>query len=114
MASRRSGGMGFMGFGLVSHSRSAPDLESPLRSRSDYPDTGGLYGNARVQGRLFAKDINQLTGRGIPIIQRLARQFGVSDSQVEKLVETDQVGFPQTRSDKRPGLVALLAGIPAG
>jgi tape measure domain-containing protein len=53
-----------------------------------------LYGKARVQGRLFAEDINQLTGRGIPVIQELARQFGVSDSQVKKLVETGQVGFP--------------------
>jgi hypothetical protein len=43
---------------------------------------------------LFAEDINQLTGRGIPIIQELARQFGVSDSQVKKLVESGQVGFP--------------------
>ncbi len=53
-----------------------------------------LYGKARVQGRLFAEDINQLTGRGIPIIQELAKQFGVSDSQVKKLVESGQVGFP--------------------
>ncbi len=54
-----------------------------------------LYGKARVQGRLFAEDINQLTGRGIPIIGELAKQFGVSDSQVKKLVESGQVGFPQ-------------------
>src|SRR5210317_142145 len=53
-----------------------------------------LYGKARVQGRLFAEDINQLTGRGIPIIGELAKQFGVSDSQVKKLVESGQVGFP--------------------
>jgi tape measure domain-containing protein len=53
-----------------------------------------LYGKARVQGRLFAEDINQLTGRGIPIIQELAKQFGVSDSEVKKLVESGQVGFP--------------------
>jgi len=53
-----------------------------------------LYGKARVQGRLFAEDINQLTGRGIPIIRELAKQFGVSDSQVKKLVESGQVGFP--------------------
>jgi tape measure domain-containing protein len=53
-----------------------------------------LYGKARVQGRLFAEDINQLTGRGIPIIQELAKQFGVSDSQVKELVESGQVGFP--------------------
>ena len=53
-----------------------------------------LYGKARVQGRLFAEDINQLTGRGIPIIGELAKQFGVSDSEVKKLVETGKVGFP--------------------
>jgi tape measure domain-containing protein len=53
-----------------------------------------LYGKARVQGRLFAEDINQLTGRGIPIIGELAKQFGVSDSEVKKLVESGKVGFP--------------------
>ena len=53
-----------------------------------------LYGKARVQGRLFAEDINQLTGRGIPIIQELAKQFGVSDSEVKKLVSSGEVGFP--------------------
>ena len=53
-----------------------------------------LYGKARVQGRLFGEDINQLTGRGIPIIGELAKQFGVSDSEVKKLVASGQVGFP--------------------
>ena len=54
-----------------------------------------IYGKARVQGRLFAEDVNQLTGRGIPIIQELAKQFGVNDSEVRKLVESGKVGFPQ-------------------
>jgi tape measure domain-containing protein len=53
-----------------------------------------LYGKARVQGRLFGEDINQLTNRGIPIIQELAKQFGVSDSEVKKLVASGEVGFP--------------------
>ena len=53
-----------------------------------------IYGKARVQGRLFAEDINQLTGRGIPIIGELAKQFGVSQSEVKKLVESGAVGFP--------------------
>lgn len=54
-----------------------------------------LYGKAKVQGRLFGEDINQLTGRGIPIIQALAKEFGVSESQVKKLVEEGKVGFPE-------------------
>jgi len=52
-----------------------------------------LYGKARVQGRLFGEDINQLTGRGIPIIGMLAKQFGVAESEVKKLVENGKVGF---------------------
>jgi hypothetical protein len=39
--------------------------------------------------------VNQLTGRGIPVIGELAKQFGVNESQVRKLVESGQVGFPQ-------------------
>ena len=54
-----------------------------------------IYGKARVQGRLFAEDVNQLTGRGIPIIGELAKQFHISESGVRKLVESGAVGFPQ-------------------
>jgi tape measure domain-containing protein len=52
-----------------------------------------LYGKARVQGRLMMEDINQLTGRGIPIIGELAKQFGVAESEVRNLVSTGKVGF---------------------
>jgi tape measure domain-containing protein len=52
-----------------------------------------LYGKARVQGRLMAEDINQLTGRGIPIIAELAKQFGVAESEVKGLVSEGRVGF---------------------
>ncbi|HEX5443296.1 MAG TPA: tape measure protein [Pirellulales bacterium] len=54
-----------------------------------------IYGKARVQGRLFAEDINQLTGRGIPVISELAKQFGVSEAEVKKLVEQGKVGFAE-------------------
>ncbi len=54
-----------------------------------------IYGKARVQGRLFAEDVNQLTGRGIPVIQEFAKQFGVTDTQVKKLVESGKIGFDQ-------------------
>lgn len=52
-----------------------------------------LYGKAKVQGRLFAQDVNQLTGRGIPVIQEFAKQFGVADGAVRKLVESGQLNF---------------------
>jgi tape measure domain-containing protein len=57
-------------------------------------DLAEIYGKARVQGRLFQEDINQLTGRGIPIITLLARQFGVAESEVRGLVSEGRVGFP--------------------
>lgn len=52
-----------------------------------------LYGRARVQGRLMMEDINALTGRGIPIIQSLAAQFGVVEMEVRNLVSSGQVQF---------------------
>lgn len=54
-----------------------------------------LYGKARVQGRLFAEDVNQFTGRGVPLIGELAKQFGVAEGEVRKLVEDGKVGFKE-------------------
>ena len=54
-----------------------------------------LYGKARTQGRLMAEDVNQLTGRGIPVIAEFAKQFGVSTAEVRGLVESGKIGFPQ-------------------
>jgi tape measure domain-containing protein len=54
-----------------------------------------IYGKAKVQGRLFMEDINQLTGRGIPIITELAKQFGVTEAEVRDLVSSGKVGFEQ-------------------
>lgn len=58
-------------------------------------DIAYLYGTLRTQGRAYAMDIRQFAGRGIPIIEALAKQFNVSKSEVMKLVEEGKVGFPQ-------------------
>jgi tape measure domain-containing protein len=62
-------------------------LGIPLGELSD------LYGKARVQGTLFAEDINQLTGRGIPVIQEFAKQLGVTESEVKKLASEGKLNF---------------------
>lgn len=54
-----------------------------------------LYGTLRAQGRAYTRDIQQFTARGIPIIDELAKQFGVSTTQVKDLVEAGKVGFPE-------------------
>ncbi|QTE39517.1 tape measure protein [Mucilaginibacter gossypii] len=56
-----------------------------------------LYGTLKTQGRAYAQDIRQFTGRGIPIIQELAKQFHVSEEEVNKLVEAGKVGFPEVQ-----------------
>lgn len=56
-----------------------------------------LYGTTMAQGRLYTQDLNQFVGRGIPMIQELAGQFGVAESKVRELVEAGQVGFPEVR-----------------
>lgn len=62
---------------------------------SNIGDIAYLYGTLKTQGRAFQQDINQFTNRGIPIIKELAKQFGVAESEVKKLVEDGKVGFPQ-------------------
>lgn len=54
-----------------------------------------LYGTTMTQGRLYTQDLNQFTGRGIPMIKELAKQFNVAESDVKGLVEAGKVGFPE-------------------
>ena len=61
----------------------------------DIKDLSWLYGTTLTQGRVFARDVYQFSGRGIPIIQELAKQFGVSKDKVMDLVSAGKVGFPQ-------------------
>ena len=60
-------------------------------------DLAYLYGTTMVQGRLYTQDLNQFLGRGIPLMEELAKQFGVAESEVKKLVEEGKVGFPQVQ-----------------
>lgn len=62
---------------------------------SSISDIADIYGKAKVQGRLFAEDINQFQGRGIPVLQSLAKVLGVAESEVRDLVSEGKVGFPE-------------------
>jgi hypothetical protein len=54
-----------------------------------------LYGTLKTQGRAFAKDINQFTSAGIPIVKELAKQFKTTDDNVMQLVSDGKVGFKE-------------------
>ncbi len=59
-----------------------------------YQELSEIYGKILVQGRVFAEDINQLQGRGIPISQALAKNFGTTAQNIREMVSAGKIGFP--------------------
>lgn len=78
--------------GLVATLRRIGDVSSGVGA--SIGDIAEIYGKARVAGTLFAEDINQLTGRGIPVIQEFAKQLGVGEDKVKKLGSEGKITFP--------------------
>jgi len=76
---------------VVKKLRMLGDISSAIGS--PLGEIAEIYGKAKTQGRLFAEDINQLTGRGIPIIAELAKQFRVPQERIKELVKDGDVGF---------------------
>lgn len=56
-----------------------------------------LYGTTMTQGRLYTQDLNQFTGRGVPMIRELANVMGVAENKVKDLVEEGKIGFPEVQ-----------------
>lgn len=56
-----------------------------------------LYGTTRTQGRMYTLDLRQFMGRGIPLAEELAKQFGVTKDKVGELVTEGKVGFEDMR-----------------
>lgn len=56
-----------------------------------------LYGTTMVQGRMFTQDLRQFQGRGIPIADELAKQFGVAKEKVGELVTAGKVGSEEMK-----------------
>lgn len=48
-------------------------------------DLAYLYGTTMVQGRMYTADLNQFLGRGIPLTEELAKQFGVTKTRSRAL-----------------------------
>lgn len=56
-----------------------------------------LYGTTRTQGKMYTQDLRQFMGRGIPLAEELAKQFGVTKDKVGELVTEGKVGFEDMR-----------------
>ena len=52
-----------------------------------------LYGTTMVQGRLYAQDVRQFTGRGIPLVKELAKMYGVTTEEINAMVSAGKIGF---------------------
>lgn len=65
-----------------------------------------LIGKARVQNTIFSEDLNQLTGRGINVLDGLAAKFGVTTDKVKKLASESKITF----EDLNDVLVEMATG----
>ena len=54
-----------------------------------------LYGTTMVQGRLYAQDVRQFTGRGIPLVKELAAMYGKTAEEINGMVSEGKIGFPE-------------------
>ena len=86
---------------LLAFGSDAATLPDELRRLGDVASGVGmpigelseLYGKMRTQGTLYAEDLNQLLGRGIPALQMFADQMGVPVDQVKKLGSEGKITF---------------------
>lgn len=90
---------------LLAYGTAADDVNSTLIRLGDIAsglsiplnDIVYLYGTTMTQGRLFTQDLRQFQGRGIPLADELAKQFGVTKDKVGGLVTAGKVGFPEVQ-----------------
>jgi tape measure domain-containing protein len=58
-------------------------------------DVAYLYGTTKTQGRVYARDILQLTNRGIPVLGTLAEMFNTNTQEITKMVTAGSIGFAE-------------------
>lgn len=96
------------------------DLERQLRligdaatiAGTDFNEMGGIFNKINASNRVSMREVNQLMQRGIPILQMLGDQFGVTADEVRDMVSSGQVdaaAFADAMED-RIGGAALEAG----
>lgn len=56
-----------------------------------------LYGTTAVQGRLYARDMLQFTGSGIPLLQEMAKMYGKTTEEINAMVTAGKVGFEDVK-----------------
>ncbi|PKD15197.1 phage tail protein [Bifidobacterium longum] len=77
-----------------------------------FSDAGAIFTSVMARGKLQGDDMLQLTSRGVPVLQALSDQLGVSTQDVSEMVSKGKVDFQTfaTALDKYLGGSALAAG----
>ena len=56
-------------------------------------DMGAIFAKSKNLGKAMAEEINQLAGRGIPIIRILSKQLNVNESDIMDLASKSKISF---------------------
>ncbi len=59
----------------------------------DFNELVSLYGKNKLSGIIQGEDLNQLNDSGIPVMESLARQLGVTTGQVRKMGAEGKISF---------------------
>jgi tape measure domain-containing protein len=86
---------------MIAYGSSAGNVVNEMRMLGDIGAGVGsslseiayLYGTLRTQGTVYTRDLNQFSGRGIPIIKELSKQLHVAQSSIRGMVEEGKIGF---------------------
>lgn len=97
-----------------------PQLEGILKTVADtatisgrsLTDIGTIFGSVAARGKLQGDDMLQLMSSGVPVLQMLSNQLGVSSADVSTMVSKGQIDFATFASAIQSGMggAALASG----
>lgn len=58
-------------------------------------DMGSIFNKVATSGKVSMLEINQISDRGVPIIQMLGKAMGVADDEIRGLVSSGKIGLPE-------------------
>lgn len=65
---------------------------------SDLGEMTTIFGKVAATGKLNGEVVQQLAERGIPVLSLLAKQYGVTGEEAQKMVSEGKVGFEEFQS----------------
>lgn len=100
--------------------KQGPQLEGILKTVADtatisgrsLTDIGTIFGSVAARGKLQGDDMLQLMSSGVPVLQFLSAQLGVSSADISDMVSKGQIDFATFSAAMQAGLggAALASG----